>query len=254
MQKAKKNIKASQIAKFLKAPLFGKDITIKKIVPIYSLEPNCLSFVKEEFFNDSLVETINKTPLSFIVCSERFKNKINASYSISERPYYDFSRAVNEFFGFSKPKIKIGKNCKIKKDVAIGGQAFSHRKNEKGINEVVSQIGGVAIGDNVDIGSFTAIDRGILTDTIIGDNVKIDNLVHIAHNCSVGENTRIAAGAVLGGGVVVGKNCFLGLNCAVRQRIKIGDNVTVGMGAVVVKDIPDNITVVGNPARPLENK
>ena len=249
-----KQTKASQIAKFLKTRLFGKDIAIKKPVSIYDLSPNSMSFVREKTFEESLIDIINKNPSSLIICPSQLKERIKSSFIISERPYLDFSRVVKKFFNCPKPKIVIGKNCHIKPNVIIGEEGFSYQKNEKGINERVVQVGGVRIGDNVDIGSGTAIDRGILTDTIIGANVKIDNLVHIGHNCVIGEGTVIVAGAVVGGGAVVGKNCFIGINASIRQRIRIGDNAFIGMGAVVVKDVPSGITVVGNPARPLIKK
>lgn len=249
-----KQIKASQIAKFLKAELFGKDIIIKKPVFINNLAINCLSFIREKYFEESLINNINKHPLSLVICPPRFQDKIKSSFILSERPYYDFSRVVKRFFNCPKPKIIIGKNCYIKPNVIIGREGFNYQKNEKGINKRVTHIGGVRIEDNVDIGSGTAIDRGILNDTCIGSNVKIDNLVHISHNCVIGEGTIIAAGAILGGGVNVGKNCFIGINASIKQRIKIGDNAFIGMGAVVVKDVPSGITVVGNPAKPLKKE
>ncbi len=246
-----KQIKASQIAKFLKSKLYGKDIIIKKPISVYDLSSNCLSFVKKEFFNESLIGVINKHPLSLIICHPRFKNKIKSSFILSERPYHEFSKAIKEFFACPEPKIVIGKNCLIKPSAVIGEEAFSYQRNEKGILEQVAQIGGVKIGDNVEIGSFTVIERGILTDTCIGSNVKIVDLVHIGHNSVIGERTQIVTGAVLAGGVIIGKNCFIGINASIKQRIKIGDNVFIGMGAVVVKDVSPGTTVIGNPARPL---
>jgi len=89
----------------------------------------------------------------------------------------------------------------------------------------------VIIGDNVEIGSLNAIARGTLEDTVIGDNVKTDDHVFIAHNVEVGDNTLIIAGAEVSGGV------------------KIGDGAVVGMGAVVTKSVKAGAVVMGNPAR-----
>jgi len=250
MPKSKK-IKASQIAKFLKTELFGENIFIKKPIPIYDLSSNCLSFIKASDPDESLIRIINKNPLSLIICPPQLKDEIKSSFILSQRPYHDFSRVVKKFFDCPRPKIVIGKNCHIKPKATIGGEGFGYQKNEKNIYKRVTHIGGVKIGNNVDIGSWTTIDRGVLTDTYIGSNVKIDNLVHIAHNCVIGEGTQLAAGAVLGGGVVIGKNCFIGLNASIKQRIEIGDDVIIGMGAVVVKNVPSRTTVVGNPAKPL---
>lgn len=246
-----KKIKSSQVAKFLGAELYGKDILIERPALIDSIEKNTVSFLRDKEFSPVLLKKINEVGLCLVICPPGFKNQINASVIVAENPYYEFSQAVKKFF--NKPDVKVikGKNCRIKKGAVIGGDGFNYQKNRNGKNELVTHIGGVKIGDNVDVGSCTVIDRGIIGDTVIHSDVKIDNLVHIAHDCQIGNGTLIAAGVILGGKVIIGKNCFIGLNATIRQKIKIGDGALVGMGAVVVNDVPPGVTVVGNPARPL---
>jgi len=109
--------------------------------------------------------------------------------------------------------------------------------------------GRVIYGKNVEIGRGTYIDRGSLSNTVIGDGTKIDNLVHVAHNVQIGKRCLIVAGAIIGGSVTIGDDCFIGIGALIKNGVKIGDGATVGMGAVVIKDVPAGATVVGNPAR-----
>jgi UDP-3-O-[3-hydroxymyristoyl] glucosamine N-acyltransferase len=101
------------------------------------------------------------------------------------------------------------------------------------------------------VGANTCIDRGTLSDTVIGRGTKIDNLAHIAHNVRVGEDCIIVALAFLGGGVVVGDGTWIGPDASVLQSLTVGSNVLVGMGTVVTKDVPDRVVVAGVPARVL---
>ena len=113
-------------------------------------------------------------------------------------------------------------------------------------------IAGVRIGKHVEIGSHVTIDRGALSDTIIGDHVKIDNGVHVGHNAVIGDRSILTAHCVIGGSATLGKGVYVGLGALIKNKVTVGDKAVIGMGAVVVKDVPAGVTVVGNPAKELK--
>lgn len=150
--------------------------------------------------------------------------------------------------------VVLGKNCNIKAGAVIGGAGFGFERDENGNKFRFPQIGSVWIGDDVEIGSQTCIDRGALSDTIIGDHTKINNLCHIAHNNRIGRNVTITGCVNLSGGNVIEDNVWIAPNASLVGYVHIGENATIGMGAVVVKDVPSNEVWVGNPAKKLKSK
>lgn len=114
--------------------------------------------------------------------------------------------------------------------------------------------GGEIIGDNVEVRSNTCIDRGSLSDTIIGDHTKINNLCHIAHNNHIGRNVVIAGCVNVSGSNVIDDDVWIAPNSSIRGFVHLGEGCMVGMGAVVVKNIPPHEVWVGNPARKIEEK
>jgi len=145
--------------------------------------------------------------------------------------------------------VRIGENCLIHSGVVIGSDGFGFEKDEMGRYSKLLHIGGVTIEDDVEIGSNSCIDRGTLSDTILRNNVKIDNLCHIAHNVEVGENSVITAMAMLAGSITLGKNVWVGPSSAIMQGKMVGDNALIGLGAVVVKNVEPDDVVAGVPAR-----
>lgn len=133
--------------------------------------------------------------------------------------------------------VTIGDNCIIHSGAVIGADGFGVVQAENGVWQKIPQIGGVTIGNNVEIGANTTIDRGALDNTIIEDNVKIDNLVQIAHNVKVGYNTLIAACVVVAGSCVVGKNCMIGGNSSLNGHCYIADNTIIAATTVVASSI-----------------
>lgn len=148
----------------------------------------------------------------------------------------------------------IGDNVKIESNTSIGGDGFGFVKNDDGKYEAFPHFGKVIIGNNVYIGSNTCIDRGSLSNTVIGNGVKIDNLVHIAHNVSIGENTLVIANSMIAGSTKIGSDVWVAPSTSIINGIKIGDNVTVGMGSVVVKSVKKDTVVFGIPAKEKKNK
>lgn len=130
--------------------------------------------------------------------------------------------------------VKIGKNAVIHSGTAIGSDGFGFAPSKDGWTKI-HQLGGVTIGDNVDIGANTAIDRGALEDTVIEDNVIIDNLVHIAHNVKIGSGSAIAGCVGIAGSAVIGKNCTVAGAVAINGHIDIADNTHFHGGTIVTK-------------------
>ncbi|KGK43299.1 UDP-3-O-(3-hydroxymyristoyl) glucosamine N-acyltransferase [Nitrincola sp. A-D6] len=148
---------------------------------------------------------------------------------------------------------RIGKNSRIRSCSSIGGDGFGFERMSDGVPLRFPHLGGVVIGDNVEIGALNSIARGTLSDTVISNNVKTDNLVHIAHNCFVQESVLITACAELSGGVTLGKRAWIGPNVSIMQKIFVGDDALVGLGAVVTKNIPSNTVFAGNPAKKIRD-
>ena len=113
-------------------------------------------------------------------------------------------------------------------------------------------IGKVILEENVEIGANSTIDRGSLTDTIIGQNTFLDNQVHVAHNLKIGKNCMIAGQVGFAGSTILGDNVVIGGQAGVSGHLKIGNNVKIGGGSGVINDIPDNHQVMGYPAVPLK--
>ncbi len=150
---------------------------------------------------------------------------------------------------FIYPNVKIGKRVIINAGTIIGAEGFGYMPDEDGNQVQFPHIGSVIIEDDVELGANNAIDRGALGDTIIRQGTKTDNLVHIAHNVIVGRNCWITCHFATGGSVEIGDNTSIGIAAMAKNQTKIGKNAFIGMGAVVLKDVPDSSTVIGNPAR-----
>lgn len=145
----------------------------------------------------------------------------------------------------------VGENCLIRSGAQIGGDGFGFERATDGTPVKFIHLGGVHIGNNVEVGSNTCIAKGTLSNTIIENDAKIDNLVHIAHNVQVRKGAFIIAGAEVSGGCELGEFCWIGPNAALIQKVRIGHHATVGIGAIVTKDVPDYQTFAGNPAQEL---
>ena len=143
---------------------------------------------------------------------------------------------------------KIGKNCIIHSSCSIGSDGFGFAPNKDGSYKKIPQTGNVIIGDNVEIGSNSTIDRATLGSTIINNGVKLDNQIQIAHNVEIGENTAIAAQSGIAGSTKIGKNCMIGGQVGIIGHLKIGDNVKIQAQAGVTSDVKSNSRITGTPA------
>jgi len=146
----------------------------------------------------------------------------------------------------------INNNVYILDGCVIGKKGFGFFPDKKE-NYRYPQIGAVIINDNAEIGSGSTIDRGSMSNTIIGKNTYLDNQIHIAHNVKIGENCIIAGQVGFAGSSTIGNNVMIGGQAGISGHLKIGNNVQIGGGSGVVKDIPDNTKVMGYPAKDLKN-
>ena len=135
------------------------------------------------------------------------------------------------------PCVQLGKRVTIHANAVLGADGFGFERDENGVPVKIPQLGGVVIGDDVEIGAGTCVDRGALTDTVIGNDVKLDNNVHIAHGVTIGDNTMIAASAMVAGSTRIGKGVWVGPSAVISNGLKIGDGASVRIGALVLRDV-----------------
>lgn len=262
-------MKLSQIAEILGLGFEGPDVTIDGFSPLNATKPGTITWSR----------TGNKVlPIgaAAIICpQERIMIPFGYRVIHCENPRGAFAYALSEAIrlGLWEPpeepsfalwdvhpratiygkNVIIGEDCDIQPGAVIGGNGFSFDK-WKGEIFRFPHIGRCILGNRVEVQANACIARGSLCDTVIGDDVKIDRLVHVAHNVHIGEESVLTAGAIIGGSVEIGKRVWVGLNAVINDNLKVGEGATIGTGAVVIRDVVPHTTVVGNPAREIPPK
>ena len=143
----------------------------------------------------------------------------------------------------------IGAQCVIHSGAIIGGDGFGFAPNQENNYEKVPQLGKVILEDYVEIGANTTVDRSTMGATILRKGVKLDNLIMVAHNVEIGENTVIAAQSGVSGSSKIGKNCMFGGQVGLIGHITIADGVKIAAQSGITKDIKEEgIVIQGSPA------
>ena len=225
------------------------------------------SMITEMFYPDAISddfdsETTNIEKTSFHETVKHGKNilignnvKIGSNCSIGHNTIVESNVVIGDNCSIGSNVIIrntfIKNNVSILDSCVIGKKGFGFFPN-KANNIRYPHIGIVIIDDNCEIGCGSTIDRGSLSNTIIGKNTFLDNQVHIAHNNKIGENCIIAGQVGFAGSSTLGNNVMIGGQAGVSGHLKIGNNVQIGGGSGVIKDIPNNSKVMGYPAKELK--
>ena len=223
-----------------------------------------LSKLTSKFYPESINDDFDKTVISISETKFKDKVKFGKNVMVGENVFL----GSNCFIGHNsiiEKNVNIGNNCSIgsntiirntfiKDNVSIldgcvigkHGFGFFHMKEQ---NIRYPHIGIVIIEDNCEIGCGATIDRGSMSNTIIGKNTYLDNQIHIAHNVQIGKNSVIAGQVGIAGSSIIGENVKIGGQAGISGHLKIGNNVEIGGGSGVIKSIPDNTKVMGYPAK-----
>lgn len=144
----------------------------------------------------------------------------------------------------------VGNNCIIHAGAVIGADGFGFAPDHEGHYQKIPQLGIVTIDDNVEIGANTTVDRATMGHTHVGAGSKIDNLVQVAHNVTIGSDTVMAAQGGVAGSAKIGNHCMVGGQVGVAGHISVGNNVQIGAQSGIPNNVADNSTIMGYPAVP----
>ena len=254
---------AQQIASQLEGIVDGDpNAEVFQLSKIEEAQKGSLTFLS----NPKYKPYIYKTKASITIVNEDFVAESDISTTLVRVPnaYDSFTILLDQYnkvkiskTGISKSalidsSVKLPKNCFIG-DMSIIGEGTEIGDNgfapqENGAYKKIPQTGIVVIGDNVDVGANSTIDRATLGFTSIGNGVKLDNQIQIAHNVEIGENTVIAAQTGIAGSAKIGKNCVIGGQVGIAGHISIGNNVKIQGQSGVTSSIKDDMKIQGTPA------
>ena len=219
------------------------------------------------FYPDSINDDFDKNVKDINKSSFRKKVKFGLNVLVGKNVKIGKNCSIGHNSIIEK-NVVIGENCSIGSNViirntiiknnvnildacVIGKKGFGFFPNNKK-NFRYPQIGVVIINDNSEIGCGSTIDRGSMSNTIIGRNTYLDNQIHIAHNVKIGDNCIIAGQVGFAGSSTIGSHVMIGGQAGISGHLKIGNNVQIAGGSGVIKDIPDNTKVMGYPAKDLK--
>ena len=207
-----------------------------------------LAYLLREFFTVMPISEVHKTAIIAENVKIGRNVMIGANSVISDDVVIGDNTKILNNVVINGP-VEIGKFCIIKDGSVIGSEGWAFINDEDGIPLHVPQIGRILIKDRVWIGSNATIERAMLDETIINENVKIDDLVHVGGGSIVGGKAQLTAGVVVAYYVTIGDCTVIAPNVVIREHVNIGDNVLVGQGAVVISDLEGGNVYAGNPAR-----
>ncbi len=195
-----------------------------------------------------LLDKLVKPKNSNIICSSSEihhsvilpKNCTIGSYVFIDEGCEIGENTVIESHSSIEKNVRIGSAVYLKAGVRIGVQGFGFERDKDNRPIRMYHSGGVVIGDNVEIGSNTIVCSGTILPTTIGDDTKIDDQVHLTHNCKVGQRSMIAGCASIGGSVTIGDDVWIGPNTSIMNKVKIGDRANVVLGSRVMRDVPED--------------
>jgi UDP-3-O-[3-hydroxymyristoyl] glucosamine N-acyltransferase len=279
-----KPVSAASVANAIGAPLRGSAAEVHGISPLKDAAPGLLIFDGRE--------SGEGLPAGAIVVARREPGE--ATWIVSERPRLAFAKAIawlDAHVGFQLARetnihatasvastasiadgvtigartvvghhvriasgVTIGEDCVIKSGAVIGEDGFGFERDLDGTPIRLIHFGGARIGHRVEVGSLATICQGTLSPTIIEDDVKLDDHVHVAHNVRIGQKTLVTACAELSGSVTVGQRVWIGPNASCMNGITIGDDAFIGLGAIVLNDVAANTTIYGVPGRVLPQR
>ena len=224
--------------------------------------------ITEIFYPDSINDDFDSSAID--ISKTIFKKKVKYGRNVLVGKNVKIGK--NCFIGHNtiiEKNVVIGDNCSIgsntiirntivKNNISILDRCVIGKKGfgffpDKNKNHRDPHIGLVIIDDNSEIGSGATIDRGSMSNTVIGKNTYLDNQIHIAHNVKIGDNCIIAGQVGFAGSSTIGNQVMIGGQAGISGHLKIGDNVQIAGGSGVIKDIPDNSKVMGYPAKDLKS-
>ena len=274
-------MKAKKIASFIKGEVLGdpeKDIRHPGYLFTAKNDELVYCFLKND---EKDLEAISETNAGIVICQESLRAKLEQvkrkpTLILSKAPKYDFAQILQEFFAEEKPivspsacigsDVRLGKNVDIHPNVVIysktvignrvvvranavlGAEGLDYGKNQKGELKRIPHLSQLIIEDDVDIGSNTTIQRGILRPTLIGKGTKIGPNCDIGHEVRIGKHCIITGMTLVAGATEIGDYTFIAPHSTIRNSIRIGERAFIGIGSLVMDDVPDKATVVGRPA------
>lgn len=275
-----KTIKSSELANSLGLFFIGDDLLVDNIASLNDASKGSLCFVSKNVLSvtknftciaanhaatfDCLVlsknprydfmRAINYLIDNKLVDNTKFTGLISSKAKIHSTAIVDEGASIGDGcrigpYTHIRSNVVINKNCLIGSHSDIGHDGFSFERHGGNVSRRMPHFGGVLIGENVEIGNGCSISRGVLQDTVIGDDVKIDDQSYVAHNVNLGRGSLLMSGCRLNGRVMVGQHCWIGTGSVIKEGVSVGDKAIIGLSSCVINDVTCDITVAGNSVR-----